>query len=180
MNLRSMAIVALACCTGTYAQDADQVRSNARKYVKNLTAPALQGRGYVQNGDGLAADWIAQQYVNLGLKPLKNDHFQRFQFAVNSFPDSMRVSLDGTLLAPGVDYLVNPASGSANGTFDLVHLNPEDLLDPARRAMAMGVLNGNAACLHFPITTNADTLRRYEEVERELMTATSMGCFRVR
>jgi len=137
--------------------------------VKNLTAPALHGRGYVMNGDGLAAEWIAEQFVGMGLKPLKVDHYQRFQFNVNTFPDSMRVSLDGRSLTAGVDFIVDPASGSANGTFNLVHLTPADVLDPARRNMSMGVLSGRAACLHFPATTHADTLRMYGEVERELM-----------
>ena len=108
----------------------------------NLRAEMLSGQRLdneiaEQNGDGLAADWIAQQFVRMGVKPLKTDHFQPFQFNVNSFPDSMRVSLDGTLLTPGVDYIVDPASGSASGAFNLVHLRPEDVLDPARRGMAM-------------------------------------------
>ena len=151
------------------AQDADVVRINARKYVKNLTAPALHGRGYVDNGDGLAADWIAQQFTRMGLRMLKADHFQPFQFNVNSFPDSVKVNIDGKALLPGTDFIVHPASGRASGRFDLVHLRPEDMLDPARRAMSMGVLNGKAACLHFPGTSNADSLERYAEVERELM-----------
>ena len=167
--VRSFLALAIAAPLALAAQDADAVRSNARKYVKNLTAPALHGRGYVQNGDGLAADWIAQQFTRMGLKPLKTDYFQPFQFNVNSFPDSMRVSVDGAMLSPGVDYIVDPASGSAQGTFNLVHLTPDDLLDPARRGMAMGVLSGNAACLHFPATKSADSLRIFGEIERELM-----------
>lgn len=169
MSLRSLAILTLSWCLGATAQEADHVRSTARRYVKNLTAPALHGRGYVMNGDGLAAEWIAEQFVGMGLKPLKADHYQRFQFNVNTFPDSMRVSLDGRSLTAGVDFIVDPTSGSANGTFDLVHLTPADVLDPARRNMSMGVLSGRAACLHFPATTHADTLRLYGEVERELM-----------
>ena len=169
MMVRSFLALAIAAPLALAAQDADAVRSNARKYVKNLTAPALHGRGYVQNGDGLAADWIAQQFTRMGLKPLKTDYFQPFQFNVNSFPDSMRVSVDGAMLSPGVDYIVDPASGSAQGTFNLVHLTPDDLLDPARRGMAMGVLSGNAACLHFPATKSADSLRIFGEIERELM-----------
>lgn len=152
-----------------HAQDADAVRSNARKHVKTLTAPALHGRGYVQNGDGLAADWIAQQFTRLGLKPLKTDYFQPFQFNVNSFPDSVKVSVDGHALTPGIDFIVDPASGPANGTFDLVHLAPDDLMDPDRRGMAMGVLSGNAACLHFPATKNTDSLLLFRDIERELM-----------
>lgn len=169
MMVRSFLALAIAAPLALAAQDADAVRGNARKYVKNLTAPALHGRGYVQNGDGLAADWIAQQFTRMDLKPLKTDYFQPFQFNVNSFPDSMRVSVDGTMLSPGVDYIVDPASGSAQGTFNLVHLTPDDLLDPARRGMAMGVLSGNAACLHFPATKNVDSLRIFNEIERELM-----------
>lgn len=153
----------------TKAQDADAVRSNARKYIKSLAAPAMHGRGYVKEGDRLAADWIAQQYARIGLVPVKNDFFQPFQFNVNSFPDSVKVSIDGRRLAPGVDFLVDPASGSAVGRFNLVHLEPADLLDPARRAMAMGVLAGQAACLHFPASTDKDTLAKYADIERELM-----------
>ncbi len=159
----------LVLCTSACAQEADAVRSNGRKYVKNLTAPALHGRGYVENGDGLAADWMAQQFTRMGLKPLKTDYFEPFQFNVNSFPDSVKVSIDGKRLVPGMDFIVHPASGRATGRFDLVHLRPEDLLDPARRAMSMGVLSGKAACLHFPKTTNSDSLKLYDDVERELM-----------
>lgn len=169
MRTRLLLINLLVLGTAGFAQDVDAVRSNGRKYVKNLTAPALHGRGYVANGDGLAADWIAQQYTRMGLRPLKTDYFEPFQFNVNSFPDSVKVSIDGKRLVPGMDFIVHPASGKAQGRFDLVHLRPDDLLDPARRAMSMGVLSGKAACLHFPKTNNGDSLKLYDDVERELM-----------
>ena len=104
-----------------FGQEDDAVRSEARRYVKTLTSTAMHGRGYVDNGDGLAADWIAQQFARLGLKPLKTDFFQPFQFNVNSFPDSLKVSVDGQQLVPGSDFIVDPASGPASGTFGLVH-----------------------------------------------------------
>lgn len=170
MNSQRLVVISLfVLCTSVFAQEADVVRGSARKYVKSLTAPALHGRGYVENGDALAADWIARQFAQFGLKPLKEDHFQPFQFNVNSFPDSLKVSIDGRRLVPGVDFIVHPASGKAEGTYDLVHLRPDDLLDPARRAMSMGVLTGKAACLHFPTTSNLDSLGLYAAVERELM-----------
>ncbi|MBL7953094.1 MAG: M28 family peptidase [Flavobacteriales bacterium] len=169
MRTRLLLIHLVLLCTSAFAQEADAVRSNARKYVKNLTAPALHGRGYVESGDGLAADWIAQQFTRMGLLPLKTDYFEPFQFNVNSFPDSVKVTIDGRRLLPGTDFIVHPASGKASGRFDLVHLSPEDLLDPAPRAMSMGVLSGKAACLHFPRTTNGDSLRLFDDVERELM-----------
>ncbi len=151
------------------AQDPDAVRASARATIKTLTSPVFHGRGYVANGDGMAADWIAQQYTRFGLKPVKSDYFQPFQFNINSFPDSIKVSIDGQRLVPGIDFIVDPASGKAKGRYTLVHLTPEDLFDPARRAMTMGVLSGQAACLHFPATTNPDTLKLYADIERELM-----------
>lgn len=151
------------------AQDADAVRANARKFIKNLTSPAFHGRGYVADGDRVASDWLAQQYARIGLLPVKADYFEPFQFNVNSFPDSVQVSIDGDQLVPGIDFIVDPASGKAVGSFDLVHLTTDDLFDPARRAMAMGVLNGKAACLHFPATTNADSLAKYAAIEQDLM-----------
>ncbi|MCC6542679.1 MAG: M28 family peptidase [Flavobacteriales bacterium] len=169
MMFRPLLAAGLLVPLGLIGQDADGVRAEARKYIKTLTSAAMHGRGYVENGDGLAADWIAQQFTRIGLKPLKADYFQPFQFNVNSFPDSVKVSVDGQPLQSGIDMIVDPASGSASGTFGLVHLVPDDVLDPARRAMAMGVLTGRAACLHFPSTTNADSLRLFRDVEQELM-----------
>lgn len=151
------------------AQETDAVRANARAVVKTLTSPAFHGRGYVGNGDSIAAAWIAQQFTRIGLKPLKSDYYEPFQFNVNSFPDSLHVAVDGVVMVPGIDFIVDPSSGRASGRYTLVHLTPDDLFDPARRAMTMGVLTGQAACLHFPKTTNSDTLHKYGEIERDLM-----------
>jgi hypothetical protein len=161
------------------AQDAATLTSRARQYVDTLTSPAFHGRGYVQNGQGIAADFIARQFARMGLKPVKDDYFQPFAFNVNSFPDSIGVRIDGTVLQPGVDYLVHPASGRAEGRYDLVHLTPADLFSSERKAMTMGVVTGKAACLHWPdhqqcrfaealrcVGTGTDALRPGGEGER--------------
>jgi len=169
--MRTLSLLALFMAPSTLvtAQGPDAVKASARAVVKTLTSPAFHGRGYVENGDGLAAEWIAQQYTRIGLKPVKSDYYEPFQFNVNSFPDSLSVAIDGMRMVPGIDFIVDPASGKASGRYTLVHLAPDDLFEPARRAMTMGVLSGQAACLHFPKTTNADTLRKYAEIERDLM-----------
>ncbi len=111
MMFRPLLAAGLLVPLGLIGQDADGVRAEARKYIKTLTSAAMHGRGYVENGDGLAADWIAQQFTRIGLKPLKADYFQPFQFNVNSFPDSVKVSVDGQPLQSGIDMIVDPASG---------------------------------------------------------------------
>ncbi len=169
MRRTSLLILLFAGFQWALAQEPDAVRTNARRIVKTLTAPALHGRGYVQNGDGLAADWIGKEFERMGLKPVKSTFFQPFQFNVNSFPDSVKASIDGHVLVPGVEFLVDPASGKASGRYNLVHLTPNDVLDPERKAMTMGVLAGQAACLHLPATSNADSLRMFASIARELM-----------
>lgn len=150
------------------AQELPSVKEQAKRYVNTLASPAMFGRGYVHGGDSLAADWIAGQFDRIGLEKLNGTRFERFSFPVNIFPDSIGLRVDGQQLTPGVDFLVDPASGTSVGDFALVHLKLEDLLSPERKAMTMGVVQGHAAVLHFPSTTNSDTLQLCHALETEL------------
>lgn len=150
------------------AQEPPPVRERAMRFVDTLAGPAMHGRGYVNGGDSLAAEWIAKQFDRIGLAKLNGTRFEPFSFPVNAFPDSIRFSVDGRQLEPGVDFLVDPASGTANGTFRLVHLTLRDLLTPERKALTLGVVMGHAVVLHFPPTTDADTLALYAALEKEL------------
>ena len=161
------ALTALLALATASAQDALTVR--ARAWLDTLCSPAFHGRGYVNDGDRLASEWIAAKFRAFGVKPLKADFYQPFQFNVNSFPDSMRVAIDGRSLAAGAEFIVDAESGSANGSYTLVHITPADLQGPERRSMTMGVLLGKAACVHWPGTRNADSLRLFRQWERELM-----------
>lgn len=155
----------LACST---AQPPSSVKEKARGYVNILAGPDMHGRGYVSEGDKLAADWIGQQFDRIGLGKLKDQRFEPFTFPVNTFPDSVRVSIDGKALVPGVDFLVDPASGLSVGEFNIVHLLPEDLFSPERKALTMGVVVGNAAYLDFPPATDRDTLGLFYAFEEEV------------
>lgn len=151
------------------AQDDAHVLARGRVHVDALTSSAFHGRGYVNNGQAIAAEHIAGEFKRMGLKTLKADYFQPFAFNVNSFPDSIGAQVDGQFLRPGIDYLVHPASGSAEGRFELVHLTAADLFSAERKAMSIGVVSGKAAVLHWPATKNADSLARYAQLEEEMM-----------
>lgn len=161
-------LACLCLLAGSTAQPPASVKEKARGYVDILAGPDMHGRGYVSEGDRLASDWVAQQFDRLGLDKVKDQRFEPFTFPVNTFPDSVRVSIDGKPLVPGVDFLVDPASGLSVGEFDIVHLVVDDLLSPERKALTMGVVTGNAAYLDFPPTTNRDTLGLYYAFEEEV------------
>jgi len=149
--------------------DPATLRTRAKGMVDTLAGPSFHGRGYVQNGSGIAADWIEARFRKIGLQPLKESFTEPFTFDVNTFPDSVRMTVEGVSLRPGVDFLVDPASGPANGTYELVHLTLDDLLTPERRQMTLGVVTGKAMMLRFPKTTNGDSLRQYAELEDEMV-----------
>ncbi|WP_242692078.1 M28 family metallopeptidase [Aridibaculum aurantiacum] len=85
----------------------------ARKLVDTLTSPYFWGRGYTKNGMAKAAEFIAAEMKELGLKPMSNKgYLQEFSFPVNAFPGKMEVSINGKLLTPGKDFIVSPDSRS--------------------------------------------------------------------
>jgi len=169
MMIRTLTTIAAAgLALLAFAQAPVSAKEKARGYVNALAGPEMHGRGYVLEGDRIAADWIAAQFDRLGLKTLNGERFEPFTFPVNTFPDTVRARIDGRDLVPGTDFLVDPASGLSSGEFGIAHVAPADLLTPERKALTMGVLAGNAACLDFPPTTDRDTLALYAAIEQEV------------
>ena len=86
---------------------------DVRRITKTLCSTEFHGRGYVNKGDSIAAEFIVSEFKKIGLKPYKKTFFQKFQFNVNSFPGKMEV-IEGTKkLIPGVHFLVDPSSASS-------------------------------------------------------------------
>lgn len=88
-----------------HAQDAIY----ARQQLDTLSSQAFHGRGYRQNGQQLAADYLLREFARLGLQPLSDNYLQAFSLEVNTF-DSVYLRLNKQVLVPGTDYLVHPMS----------------------------------------------------------------------
>lgn len=96
------------------AQDMGRVR----KHIEYLTAPALHGRGYVQQGDQQAAAYLRQQFRQLGLQALSPDYTQPFTLDVNTFPGRLQLRASAVCAfgssrqyQPGLDFIAEPNSG---------------------------------------------------------------------
>ena len=101
----------------------------AKAIMDTLCSPHFDGRGYVNQGDVRAADFLVEELKKIGVQPLKGKPFtQEYSFKVNTFPHTIEVVLGNDTLAPGADYLVSPISGSAQGEFDLVEINSDNYL----------------------------------------------------
>lgn len=93
-----------------------------KQTVKVLSSPKMQGRGYVQQGDRKAADFLALEMKKAGLKSFGSNYFQAYNFSINTFPGELNLSVDGVDLVPGTDFVVYPSMASVNSSFKLVFL----------------------------------------------------------
>jgi len=126
-------------CTGKIsAQDLNY----ARETVNILSSDSLKGRGYVENGDKLAADFIRSEFAKFGLKSFNNSYYQEFETSVNTFPDPQSVIVNGKKLKAGKDYLLDPGSPSLKSTFDVISVTADEILDNAKFVNKLRVSSG--------------------------------------
>lgn len=98
-----------------------------KQFTKTLCSPDFHGRGYVNGGDSIAAEFIANTFKELGLKPIAEKYFQPFSFSVNTFPNQLELKLGSRKLIPGIHYLVEPSSGGGKFEGTLLTLTFDDL-----------------------------------------------------
>jgi hypothetical protein len=99
----------------------------AREVLKNLTSDQFAGRGYVHNGDALAAEYIKTEYKKLKLAPLAENYYQRFNFPVIAYPEEPTIMADGVDLVPGYETLINPGCPTISGVFNVVYIDSATL-----------------------------------------------------
>ncbi|MBR9919042.1 M28 family peptidase [bacterium] len=126
-------------CTGKIsAQDFNY----ARKAVNILASDSLKGRGYVDNGDKLAADFIRSEFEKFGLQAFNGSFYQEFETSVNTFPDRQSIVINGKELEAGKDYLLDPGSPSLKGSFDVMTVTATEILDNAKFVNKLRVSSG--------------------------------------
>ena len=91
----------------------------ARKMVDTLSSPTFWGRGYTNNGMKKAGLFLAEQFRNFGLEPLARNYQQSFTYPVNTFPGKMELSINGSVMIPGKDFIVSPESKGAKAVGQL-------------------------------------------------------------
>lgn len=99
-----------------------QIGLSPEQHVSALASYNMQGRGYVKNGDEIAANYIRKQFYTYGTKPLTKDYYQRFSFPINTFPGKMQIALGKQSLKPVYDFVIAPESKAKKGTFPIHYL----------------------------------------------------------
>ena len=119
----SLFIAALSSCF-LFAQDTDKSKDEyflyGRKIVDTLASASMHGRGYVNDGDKIAAKYISDEFKTLGLKSFKSNYYQKFSFAVNTFPNEVSLQTETKKLEVGKDFIVGPSSSFTSGEFEII------------------------------------------------------------
>ncbi len=92
----------------------------AREIIDTLTSEAFRGRGYANNHDGKAANFIAAEFEKAGLQPIDGSYMQPFTLSANTFPGALSIRRKSTTYIAGVDFLPNPCSPPYAGKLKVV------------------------------------------------------------
>jgi len=116
MRKLNFLIIFLTLSLTMYSQDLEY----AKTIVQKLASPELKGRGYTESGNILAAEYISNEYKRIGLIPFGKSYYQKFNIPINTFPNEVLVKINGEVLNPGVDFLIESSSPSIKGKINVV------------------------------------------------------------
>lgn len=106
-----------------------QNRDLAQETIEELCSEKFAGRGYINDGDRKAAQFIANRFEAIGLEPVHDTYFQKFNLNVNTIPYAL-VKVGEKELRAGHDYLVSPATNSGKGAYNIFYVSRKMLTSP--------------------------------------------------
>ncbi|HTL81085.1 MAG TPA: M28 family peptidase [Bacteroidia bacterium] len=125
--MRSLKFFPFFLFIAVFTQVHGQDRAYAKQVIDTLASPSMHGRGYVNNGDKIAAKYITDQYKSFNLIPfnIAGLYTQNFSFPINTFPGKMSVTIKAgdratNNLVPGEDFIVQCDAPSVKGHFKVV------------------------------------------------------------
>ncbi len=115
-----------------YHQSVSQNIDYARGVIDTLASPGFFGRGYVNSGEKIAADYIAGHLKRSGIKAFEQGYLQPFDIRINTFPGEMELRVNDKVLIPGVDYVVYPNARKTDTIYKTKLLNEKTLSSPGK------------------------------------------------
>lgn len=100
-----------------------------RRITKQLCSPEFHGRGYVNKGDSIAADYLVEEFKKVGALTYGDKYLQSFELDVNTFPGEMELIQGESKLRPGYDFSINPSSKGGEYSLYPIEVNAVQILD---------------------------------------------------
>jgi aminopeptidase YwaD len=105
-----------------------QFVEHAKPILEELCSAQYAGRGYVQDGVNKAADYLANQFEQIGLKHFNDSYFQNYSFDINTI-QKVSCTIDGKIFEAGEHFLVDAPCPSIKGKFQLLPFDLANNLD---------------------------------------------------
>ena len=126
---RILLLFVMCLLLGTvWGQDSNRVR----RHICTLASPEFHGRGYAYNGDSIAAEYLRAQLIATGVEPFVKDYYHHYGFNVYAMEGPVKATLNGRPLRPWEDFALAPFSHSAEESFLLLPIRPEDIFNPGK------------------------------------------------
>ncbi|MCH2228998.1 MAG: M20/M25/M40 family metallo-hydrolase [Crocinitomicaceae bacterium] len=143
-----------------------------RRITEKLCSPEFHGRGYVNKGDSIAAEFLKSEFLKLGVKPFDQSYFQPFNLDVNTFPGDMIIRHQGKELIPGVHFSIDPSSVGRKGQLHLKEVTAAQALNVEEmRAIVTEMLNkqvGDEALVFDMTIVSKDTIKLLKGITPQL------------
>lgn len=138
----------------------------AKEIMSKLCSPDFHGRGYVNNGVNIAAQYIANEFHKSGGLPIDSSYFQNLSLDVNTFPKELEIKNGKKNLIPGVDYIVHSSSGSYTGSTKLIAINVFELIAEKEGEILKykNIAKNEAFLIDQTFTSNRDSVGLINEV----------------
>ena len=94
-----------------------------RKHIDTLASPSMKGRGYIGNGERLAAEYIQSYFNQYHLQNINGTYFQSFSLDINTFPGEVSIKNGKRKLECGADFILSPDAPTVKGKFKLKYLD---------------------------------------------------------
>ncbi len=104
----------------------------ARNIVEKLSSEKFYGRGYINKGDSIAAQYLKNEFKNIGLQKIGESYLQKYTFSVNSIPENPVLIFGDNQLAPAKDFIVIPSSPDIDEWVKICWINKNTFLNPWR------------------------------------------------
>ena len=125
--------------------------ASIKEMTAALSAPEMEGRGTMQPGGDKAANWIADRFQKMGLKPLgdKGSYLQKIDFKESVFTPETSLKIGDETLKLGTDYGIAPfSSGNKSASGEMVFVAYSIVADSIKRNDLQGAdLTGKIAVM---------------------------------
>jgi aminopeptidase YwaD len=157
--------VLLACFAFMALHTQAQFLDFAKPRMDTLCSARFAGRGYVNDGVNIAAEYIAQQLEKLDVQPQGTSYFQRYSFPINTIPGGIYCKLDGTSFNAGEHFLVSSSSKSCNGKFKLYPFRMNNATDCA---LLLKKLEAGLGATEAIVFRDIDDMRKFRKYQDSL------------